>query len=71
MAAIARSLSAYGTVVGSAEIVAERMRAMLDELGTKQGARALGLKIDGDPTTDELVRFAEKDGFVLLDFTPA
>jgi hypothetical protein len=62
---------AMGTAIDSPEIVGQRMRAVLDELGTKQGARSLSLKIDGDPTADELARFAADDGLVVIDFTPA
>ncbi|MEL6984329.1 MAG: hypothetical protein AAFO29_18020 [Actinomycetota bacterium] len=59
-----------GTTIDDPEIVGRRMRAVLDELGTKQGARALSLKIEGDPKADELARFAADDGLVVLDFTP-
>ena len=60
-----------GTVVDAPDVVGERMRSVLDALGTKDGARALGLKIEGDPTTAELVEFASGDGAVVIDFEPA
>jgi hypothetical protein len=64
-------LAVVGTAIDSPEVVGQRMRAVLDELGTKQGERALNLKIDGEPTADELARFAADDGLVVLDFTVA
>lgn len=38
-----------GTSIDDPEVVGRRMRAVLDELGPKQGPRALGLKIAGSP----------------------
>ena len=59
------------TAVDDPEMVATRVRALLDELGPKQGPRALGLTIDGDPTVAELTAFVAGDGVVTLDFDPA
>lgn len=38
-----------GTLTDTPALVARRMRAVLDEQGTRRGARALGLQLDGDP----------------------
>ncbi|MEM6703570.1 MAG: hypothetical protein AAF690_12725 [Acidobacteriota bacterium] len=58
------------TAVESPDAVAERMRSVLDELGTRKGARAFGLKIEGNPTKAELAAFAAEDGSVVIDFEP-
>ncbi len=58
------------TAVDSPEIVGQRMRALLDILGPKRGARALATKIDGDPTIEELATYASNQGTVFLDFEP-
>jgi len=64
--------SAYvGTVIDDTQVVGERMRSVLDALGIKNGSRALGLKIEGEPTTAELAEFASEDGAVVIDFEPA
>lgn len=60
-----------GTVVDAPEHVAQRMRSVLDALGVQEGARAFGLKIEGEPTTAELSEFAARDGAVVIDFEPA
>ena len=59
-----------GTTIDDAEVVGRRMRSVLDALGIKDGSRALGLKIDGEPTTEQLVEFASRDGAVVIDFEP-
>ena len=59
-----------GTTKADPRLVAERMRAVLDTLGPKHGPRALGLKIQGDPSIDELAEFAASDGLVVIDFEP-
>lgn len=59
-----------GTTISDTEVVGQRMRSVLDALGIKNGARALGLKIEGDPVTAELVAFASEDGAVVIDFKP-
>ena len=59
-----------GTAIDDTEVVGQRMRSVLDSLGVKKGARALGLKIEGDPTTAELAAFASEDGAVVIDFEP-
>ena len=60
-----------GTVIDSPDVVATRLRSLLDELGTERGARSLSLRIDGDPTIDELADFARADGLVVIEFEPA
>ena len=60
-----------GTVIDDTQVVGERMRSVLDAMGVKQGSRALGLEIEGDPTTAELAEFAARDGAVVIDFQPA
>ena len=60
-----------GTAIEDAHVVASRMRRVLDDLGPSKGARALGLRIEGDPTVEELAAFAAADGLVVIDFEPA
>ena len=60
-----------GTVTSDATVVGERMRSVLDEWGIKKGSRALGLKIEGEPTPAELAEFAAADRAVVIDFTSA
>ncbi len=56
------------TVVNDPNIVGQRMRELLDTLGPKRGARAMGSKIDGDPTTEDLAAYAANLGAVILNF---
>ncbi len=56
------------TAVTDPTAVGHRLRTVLDVLGTKKGARALGLKIEGEPTAADLVEFAAADGAVIIDF---
>ena len=60
-----------GTLVDDPEAVGARMRTMLDALGPKRGPRAVGVKIDGDPTVEELAAYAADGGVVVIDFEPA
>ena len=56
------------TLVDDPEIVGRRMRALLDTLGPKRGARALASRIDGDPTIEELATYASNQRAVILEF---
>ena len=58
------------TVVDDPEVAGQRMRALLDTLGPKRGARALACRIDGDPTIEELASYASSQRAVILDFEP-
>ncbi|MEM7286230.1 MAG: hypothetical protein AAF480_07750 [Actinomycetota bacterium] len=60
-----------GTAISAPELVGERMRELLDALGPKHGPRALGLKVEGDPTVDELAAHAAHEGLVVIEFEPA
>ncbi|MEM7342023.1 MAG: hypothetical protein AAF467_25500 [Actinomycetota bacterium] len=60
-----------GTLVDAPDLVAQRMRDVLAEMGPDQGSQALGVKIDGTPTIDDLTRYVTDEGVALLDFTAA
>ncbi|MEM9656575.1 MAG: hypothetical protein AAGA65_31160 [Actinomycetota bacterium] len=59
------------TAIDDPDVIGRRMRAVLDDLGPKQGARALALTIEGDPTEAELAAYAAAQGYMLLDFEAA
>ncbi len=56
------------TAIADPATVGQRMRTVLDTLGIKKGSRALGLKIEGQPTAAELAEFAAADGAAIIDF---
>ncbi|MEM9037288.1 MAG: hypothetical protein AAGD18_22035 [Actinomycetota bacterium] len=60
-----------GTLVDDPGVVGARLRTMLDALGPKRGPRAFGVKIEGDPTVEELATYAADGGVVVIDFEPA
>ncbi len=60
-----------GNLVDDPASVGETMMAVTDVLGAKSAARALGIKIEGQPTAEDFSAFAAADKTTLVEFAVA
>ncbi len=58
-----------GSLIDDPASVGAAMKAVMDELGAKSAARAMGIRIEGQPTTEDFAAFAAADNNTLVEFT--
>ncbi len=59
-----------GHMISDPGAVADRMFAILDDIGLKRGARNLGINMSARPEQQELVDFVAETGWSIIDFRP-